>query len=62
MIRKTTRTRLRHAVCALGLLLSLAALPAYGQHVHQLSYNGSAWVDEQLPSAQTTLSRPSPQF
>ena len=55
MIRKTTRTRLRHAVCALGLLLSLAALPAYGQHVHQLSYNGSAWVDEQIPSAQTTV-------
>jgi hypothetical protein len=59
MMRKTTfkhtRNRLGHAVCALGLLLSLAALPAYGQHVHQLSYNGSTWVAEQLPSAQTTV-------
>jgi hypothetical protein len=37
MIRKTTckdnLNRLRHAVCAFGLLLSLAALPAYGQYV-----------------------------
>jgi hypothetical protein len=59
MIHKTTysntRNRLRHAVCALGLLISLAAMPAYGQHVHQLSYNGSTWEDEQLPSAQTTV-------
>ena len=55
MIRKTILNRLHHAVCAFGFLISLAALPAYGQHVHQLSYNGSAWVDEQLPSAQTTV-------
>jgi hypothetical protein len=59
MIRKTTcktaLNRLLHAVCALGFLLPLAALPTFGQHVHQLSYNGSAWVDEQLPSAQTTV-------
>jgi len=60
MIRRTTYkdtlNRLRHAVCAFGLLISLAALPAFGQHVHQLSYNGSTWVDEQLPSTQTTVS------
>ena len=47
--------RLSFGLCILSILISLAALPAYGQHVHQLSYNGSAWVDEQLPSAQTTV-------
>ena len=40
--------RLRLAACAFGLLLSLAALPAYGQYVHQLSYNGSNWMDQNL--------------
>jgi len=57
MIRKTTcksaLNRLLHAVCALGFLLPLAALPTFGQHVHQLSYNGSTWVDESLGGAQT---------
>ena len=52
MIRKTTYkdnlNRLRHAVCAFGLLISLAAVPAYGQYVHQLSYNGSNWMDQNL--------------
>jgi hypothetical protein len=52
---KDTFNRLRHAACAFGLLISLTALPAFSQHVHQLSYNGSTWVDEQLPSAQTTV-------
>ena len=55
MFRKTnsknTLSRLRHAVCAFGLLLSLAALPAYGQQIHQLSYNGSSWSDQNLGSA-----------
>ena len=59
MIRETiykgTIHRLRHAVCALGFLISLVTLPAFGQHIHQLSYTGSTWVDEQLPSAQTTV-------
>lgn len=57
MIRKTTYkdnlNRLRHAVCAFGLLLSLAALPAYGQQIHQLSYNNSNWADQNLFGAQT---------
>ncbi len=52
MIRKTTYQdtlrRLRHAVCAFGLLISVAALPAYGQLVHQLSYNNSYWMDQNL--------------
>jgi hypothetical protein len=52
MTRKTTfkhtRNRLRHAVCAFGLLISIAALPAYGQQVHQLSYDGSNWMDQSL--------------
>jgi len=48
--------RLLFGLCILSILLSLAAQPAFGQHVHQLFYNGSTWVDEQLPSAQTTVS------
>jgi hypothetical protein len=57
MIRKTTYkdnlNRLRHAVCAFGLLISLAALPAFGQQIHQLSYNNSNWADQNLLGAQT---------
>jgi hypothetical protein len=45
---KQTLTRLRHAACAFGLLLSLAARPALGQQIHQLSYNGSNWSDQNL--------------
>jgi len=52
MIRKTTHQdilrRLRHVVCVFGLVISLAALPAYGQLVHQLSYNNSYWMDQDL--------------
>src|ERR1022692_3588160 len=52
MTRKTTfkhtLTRLGHAVCSFGLLISIAALPAYGQQVHQLSYDGSNWMDQSL--------------
>jgi hypothetical protein len=49
---KDTRNRLRHVVCAIGLLLSVAGLPAYGQYVHQLSYNGSNWMDQNLNGVQ----------
>ena len=56
MIRKTTYkdnlNRLRHAVCAFGLLISLATLPASAQHVHQLSYTG-AWTDTNPVGATT---------
>src|ERR1700733_4832915 len=45
--------RLRTAGCAFGLLLSLAALPAFGQHAHQLSYNGSTGEGQNLGGAQT---------
>ena len=47
------KSRLPRVACAVGLFLSLAALPAFGQQVHQLSYNGSTWVDAQLPGVQT---------
>jgi hypothetical protein len=40
--------RLYHAARALALLISLSALPAYGQYVHQLSNNGSNWMDQNL--------------
>jgi len=36
---------------ALGLLVSFAALPAFGQQIHQLSYNGSTWADQNLEGA-----------
>ena len=48
-----TGRRLYFGLRILSILLSLAALPAYGQHVNQLSYNGSTWVDQGLGGAQT---------
>ena len=48
---KTTLNHMRHVVCAFGLLLSLAALPAFGQQIHQLSYDGSTWSDQNLNGA-----------
>jgi hypothetical protein len=47
-----TGRRLFFGLCILWTLLSLAALPAFGQHVHKLSYNGSAWEDQSLGGAQ----------
>lgn len=38
-------------LCVLSILFSLAALPSYGQYVHQLSYNGSSWTDQNLGGA-----------
>jgi hypothetical protein len=56
MLRNTTHqpalNRLRSAVCVFVLPLLLAALPAYGQYVHQLSYNGSNWMDQNLNGVQ----------
>jgi hypothetical protein len=47
------KCRLFFGVCIFWTLFSLATLPASGQHVHQLSYNGSTWVDQNLGGAQT---------
>jgi hypothetical protein len=47
-----TVRRLFFGLCILSAMLSLAALPAFGQHVHQLSYNGSTWVDQSLGGGQ----------
>jgi hypothetical protein len=38
--------RLFFGLCILSALISFAALPASGQYVHQLSYNGSTWKDQ----------------
>ncbi|HLX83426.1 MAG TPA: hypothetical protein VKR59_05990 [Terriglobales bacterium] len=50
---KDNLNRLFHALCAFGLLISLAALPAPGQTLHQFSYNNSSWVDQNLFGAVT---------
>jgi hypothetical protein len=47
---KDALNRLRRAVRAFGLLLSLAALPAFGQQVFQLSFDGSNWTNQNLGS------------
>jgi hypothetical protein len=47
-----TKRRLFFGLCSLWSVLSLAVLPASGQHVHQLSYNGSTWVDQNLGGTQ----------
>ena len=52
---KDTLNRLRHAVCAFGLLLSLAVAPAYGQQVHQLFYD-NGWNDSNLDGPATPVS------
>jgi Fungal fucose-specific lectin len=36
------------AAFALGLVISLAPLPLCGQQIHQLSYNNSNWMDQDL--------------
>jgi hypothetical protein len=57
MISKTicpgTERRLYFGLCILSTLLSIAALPAYGQQIHQLAYNGSNWTDQNLNSTST---------
>jgi hypothetical protein len=55
-IFKGTLHNLRHAVGAFGLLISLAALPAFGQQVHQLFYNNSNWADANLNGSVTDTS------
>jgi hypothetical protein len=47
-IRQETGRRLSQGVRVFGLLISLAALSAYGQEIHQLSYNNSFWSDQGL--------------
>jgi|HubBroStandDraft_5_1064220.scaffolds.fasta_scaffold03732_2 hypothetical protein len=51
---KETLHNLRRAVWAFGLLISLAALPAFGQQVNQLFYNNSGWADANLNGSLTT--------
>jgi hypothetical protein len=48
-----TGDHLFFGLSVLTILFSLAVIPAYGQHVHQLSYNGSTWVDQSLGGVQT---------
>ena len=38
-------------ICLLGIFLLIFALPAFGQQIHQLSYNGSTWTDQNLDGA-----------
>jgi hypothetical protein len=47
-IRQETGRRLSLGMCGFGLLILLAALAAYGQEIHQLSYNNSNWADQGL--------------
>ncbi len=55
MIRQTrlreNLSRLFQAACAFWLLISFVAAPAFGQQIHQLSYNGSTWADQDLNGA-----------
>jgi hypothetical protein len=39
------------SVCLIGLFLLIFALRAYGQQIHQLSYNDSSWMDQDLNGA-----------
>ena len=48
-----TERRLFFGLCILWTLLSIAALPAFGQQIHQLSYNNSYWADQNLNGVQS---------
>jgi hypothetical protein len=39
------------SICLIGVYLLIFALPAFGQQVHQLSYDGSGWMDQNLNGA-----------
>src|ERR1700679_281580 len=39
------------SICLIRVFLLIFALPAIGQQVHQLSYNGSTWMDQNLNGA-----------
>lgn len=39
------------SICVIGIFLLIFALPALGQQVHQLSFNGSSWMDQNLNGA-----------
>src|SRR5258708_36735052 len=39
------------SICLIGVFLLIFALRAHGQQVHQLSYNGSSWMDQNLNGA-----------
>ncbi len=51
-IASKARYKLFFGLCFVWTMLSVATLPGYGQHVHQLSYNGSGWEDQSLGGAQ----------
>jgi hypothetical protein len=50
-IHKQTRRLILQAVCVFAILVSLVSRHAYGQQVHQLSYNNSNWADQNLNGA-----------
>lgn len=41
-------SRLFFAILGIGLWLAITGMPAHAQYIHQLSYNGSNWTDENL--------------
>ena len=49
---KEALNRLRRTLCSFGLLVSFAALPTFGQQIHELYYNGSQWTDQGLKSGE----------
>jgi hypothetical protein len=51
-INKPVAVRLLTAICVVALFTSLVALPAHGQYVHQLSGNGSSWLDQYIDGEQ----------
>src|ERR1700722_12694844 len=46
--RRNSAVCLFFATCTMGLLISVVAPPLHAQYVHQLSYNGSNWMDQGL--------------
>jgi hypothetical protein len=49
--RDRAKVRSTFATYFFAVIFLLAVAPAYGQQIHQLSYNGSSWMDQNLNGA-----------
>ena len=47
-IQRSNKTAFHLCICVAGIFLLAFTLRAHGQQVHQLSYNGSSWMDQNL--------------
>ena len=49
--RRSKQPAFHLSLCVIGIFLLVFALRAHGQRIHQLSFNGSSWMDQNLNGA-----------